>query len=350
MEFISRTAEEILEELKSLSESAESAVEGTFTHDVLAANAIEFQKIELELSEAYAAFFPQTSWEEYLTLRAEEHGVIRRAATKAVGILHVEGNGIISEGNFFSTEEGVRFVSLENAAIINEGEIRVEAVEAGSVGNVAAGTITRIPINIPGISSVTNEAATFDGYDEEDDETLRARLLEKVRHPATSGNPAEYVQWAMSISGVGAARCIRTPFGAGTVKVIIVDSNFEQANEELLFRVKEYIDSVRPVGILNGEIYVTSASPVAINISADVTTADAEKFREGINDYFSALVRKNFSEQNESTIVSAAKVGSLIITAGGDDYDYLSLRLNGEMADLSLSIEEFPVLNEIDFY
>ena len=349
MEFVSRTAEEILAEIKSL--TAEAAVEGTFSNDIFAANAIEFQKVEMELEEAYKAFFAQTSWEEYLTLRAAEHGVIRREATKAVGILQVEGNGIISEGNIFSTEAGTRFISSEDATISGSGEITIEAVEAGNGGNVAANTIIKIPLNIAGITAVNNPAATYDGYDEEDDETLRARLLEKVRRPATSGNPAEYCQWAMSISGVGAARCIRTPGGvAGTVKVIIVDSNFEEANEELLFRVKEYIDSVRPVGILKGEVYVVSAQPVPIDVEADVTTADEEQFRAGVNEYFAALVRKNFDGESESQTVSAAKIGSLIITAGGDDYDYLSLRLNGQMADIVLNSEEFPVLNEINFY
>ena len=326
-------------------------MEGTFSSDIFAANAIEFQKMEMELEEAYNAFFAQTAWEEYLTLRAAEFGVIRRAATKAVGILQVEGNGIISEGNIFSTEAGTRFIALESVQIIGSGEIKIEAVEAGNGGNVAANTITKIPLNIAGITAVNNPAATYDGYDEEDDETLRARLLEKVRRPATSGNPAEFVQWAMSISGTGAARCIRTPGGvAGTVKVIIVDSNFEEANEELLFRVKEYIDSVRPVGILKGEVYVVSAQPVTIDIEADVTTADEELFREGAKKYFSALLQKNFNEASESQTVSAARMGSLIITAGGDDYDYLSLRLNGQMADIILNSEEFPALGEINFY
>ncbi len=351
MEYISRTAEEILSELQSLSASPESKVTGTFSNDLLSANAIEFAKVELELSELYQAVFPQYSWDDYLTLQAEAFGVIRRAATKAVGTLQVTGNGSIPAGSIFSTEEGTRFISTEAAQIVETGEVKIEAAEVGAAGNVAADTITKIPLNIAGIYSVTNAEPTIDGYDEEDDETLRWCLLQKVRQPANSGNPAQYVQETMTISGVGAAICQRTPGGVpGTVKVIITDSNFEQANEELISRVKEHLNSWRPVGILNGEIFVVSAQPVTINVAADVTTADETQFRAGVEEYFSALIRKNFLEQGESQRISAAKIGALILSSGGDDYDYSSLRLNGEMADILLDLDEIPKLGEVHFY
>lgn len=53
MPFITRTQEEILAELQDWSQVDASKIEGTFEWDVLSSNAIEFAKMEIELSEAY---------------------------------------------------------------------------------------------------------------------------------------------------------------------------------------------------------------------------------------------------------------------------------------------------------
>ena len=353
MEFIPRTHEEILSELWSWSQSPESQVEGTFTYDVFASNALEFAKVEQELAEAYRANFAQTTWGEYLDMRAAEHGVYRRAGNKAIGQVTVDGNGEVPAGSIFATTEGLRFVTTTAATVRSSATLDIEAQKIGAVYNVAADTITEIPLNIPGITDVTNPAATYDGYDEEDDDTLRERLLDKVRQPATSGNPHEYVQWAMTIVGVGAARCIRCPNGAGTVKVIIVDSNFEPANAELLERVDDYIQAQRPVGILNGDVEVVSASPVTINISADITgDIDSDAFKTGVQDYFARLIKKNLTNYQASTsggLVSAAQIVRVILNAGADTADLDKVLLNGRNDDILLSPEELPTLGTITF-
>ena len=190
--YVSRTQEEILKELLDWSNSAESRVEGTFTNDIFSTNAIEFQKLELELAEAYQAAFGDTSFGEYLEMKCHEHGVYRREATKAVGTVDVTGTGLIKAGALFATANNTRFVAVTDTQIVKSGTVEIEAQKAGESGNVAAGAVNRIPLNIVGIQAVNNPEPTVDGYDEEDDETLRERFLMKVRNPATSGNPAHY--------------------------------------------------------------------------------------------------------------------------------------------------------------
>lgn len=355
MEFTARTQEEILSELQNWTASPESHVEGTFEFDCFSTNALEFMKVEQELAEAYRANFAQTSWSDYLDMRAAEHGIYRRAGNKAIGTLNVAGTGNITipAGSIFATTEGTRFVAVKNSVLKNSGTIEIEADAVGKSGNVAADTITEMPLNIPGVETCTNPAATYDGYDTEDDETLRERLLDKVRQPATSGNPHEYVQWAMSIVGVGAARCVRCPNGAGTVKVVVVDSNFEAANDELLERVDELIQAQRPVGILNGDIEVVSAQPVQININADITgELDSSAFKTGLQNYFATLIKKNLSDYEHSTsggLVSAAQIGRVILNAGADTYDLDTLKINGDNDDIRLTPEQLPVVGTIKF-
>lgn len=183
MPYIPRTQEEILGELQEWTDSLASYIEGTFSYDVLASNAVEFAKMELELNELYNAAFGNTTWGEYLEMKADEAGVTRRAANKAVGKLTVTGKGTVYEGAIFSTAAGTRFLATATTAVDGTAEIDIVAEKAGETGNVAAGTIIKIPINIAGIRTCTNAAGTFDGYNDESDDELRERYLSKVRYP-----------------------------------------------------------------------------------------------------------------------------------------------------------------------
>ena len=278
-----REQEDILSELQGYSTTPATKIEGTFEYDMLASNSIEFGKTEVELEQLYKAAFADTSWGEYLTMIAEQYGVIRRPATKADGTVTVTGRGGVEAGTLFATTEGTKFQTLAYASVNGTADIKVEAVKAGAEGNVKANTITVIPMSIPGITAVTNAAATTGGYDEENDADLLKRYLEKVRLPATSGNKYEYYEWAKSVSGVGDARVLPIWNGPGTVKVIIVDANMQVAPASLIKAVADYIETVRPIG---ATVTVVSPTPVPVTITAKISgTLDKEQYLKDINAY-----------------------------------------------------------------
>lgn len=278
-----REQEDILAELQSESETSATKIEGTFEYDMLASNSIEFAKTEVELEQLYKACFADTSWGEYLTMIAEQYGVLRRAATKATGTITLTGKGIVPTGSLFTTAAGTKFQTLEYRSVNGTADVPVEAVNAGEAGDVKENTITVIPMSIPGITAVTNAEATSGGYDEEDDEDLLKRYLEKVRLPATSGNKYEYYEWAKSVSGVGDARVIPIWNGPGTVKVIIVDANMQVAPASLIQSVADYIETVRPIG---ATVTVVSPTPIPVTITAKISgTLDKEQFLKDVNAY-----------------------------------------------------------------
>lgn len=275
--------EDILAELQSESETSATKIEGTFEYDMLASNSIEFAKTEVELEQLYKACFADTSWGEYLTMIAEQYGVLRRAATKATGTITLTGKGIVPTGSLFTTAAGTKFQTLEYRNVNGTADVPVEAVNAGEAGDVKENTITVIPMSIPGITAVTNAEATSGGYDEEDDEDLLKRYLEKVRLPATSGNKYEYYEWAKSVSGVGDARVQSLWNGPGTVKVIIVDANMQVAPASLIQSVADYIETVRPIG---ATVTVVSPTPIPVTITAKISgTLDKEQFLKDVNAY-----------------------------------------------------------------
>ncbi len=358
MPYVAETQEEILAELQSQSKTAESRVEGTFTYDCFSTNAIEFQKFSLELAEAYRQSFGDTATKEYLEMRAAEHGVIRRAATKSKGVVTVSGRGTVAAGSLFATQANVRFVATETVDVDGTAEVPIEAQTSGNAGNVAAGTINRIPLSIAGIYSVVNADETQGGYDEEDDDTFRERYLLKVRRPSTTGNPADYIHYCLTLEGVGAVTVLRNPYGRCTVGLWIADSNLEPADEELLERVSEAVSTFRPVG---AQVYVNSAQPITIDITADIIgTLDIETFKTLTVKYFHNLLLSyepdytKVSEYEDATnapagYVTRGKIGELFLKAGASDYDYDSIRLNGAFNDLVLTAVEMPLLGTVTF-
>ena len=350
--FEARTQESILKELQEWSTSNQSNFEGTFEYDVLASNAIEFANAEVELEQAYKAAFADTSWGEYLTMIAGSVGIIRRTATNAIGTVTVSGRGIVPAGAIFGTPEGLRFAADEETVVADFAEIAVTATEAGAAGNVAAGTVTLIPLSIPGITAVENAEAMHDGYDEEDDETLLARYLFKVRMPATSGNPYHYIEWAMEVPGVGAAKCQRTWNGPNTVRVIIADSNLDPASDELVQTVFEHIEVARPIG---AKLTVSSATPVDIDIEARIVgNADEEAFCAAVKSYFkdiASLAMASPSQATQTYSVSVAQIGKRLVANGQvADYDTNSLFLNGKEENVQLGMDELPRLGTVNLY
>lgn len=333
--------DEILTELQQNVGDDASSYEGTFTYDVLAANSIEFAKQEVEREQAYKAAFADTSWGEYLTMRAKEHGVVRRQAVKAVGTVTITGTGVVPLNSMFQTESGITFQTTKSVTITQSGEVPVECLTGGAIGNVAAGTITVIPMTIPGISSVTNPEATYDGFDEEDDASLYNRLIFKVRQPATSGNKNEYIQWVTSIAGVGKVVVLPLWNGNGTVKVLLTDSNGNPASESLQKTVADYIESVRPIGAT-----VTVAAPDIFEVKIAITpldskNANAAAIKTVVNAYFG-------SHQFTNIRVTCAMIGKMILedsSCGVNDYE--SLTVNGSSTMVTVITEQIAQCTEV---
>lgn len=334
--------ETILKRLQQDTGDRVSTYEGTFANDVLASNSIEFYKQEVEREEMYKSAFAETASGDYLTLIAADHGVERKEATAAVGNVLVKGTGTIPVGTLFQTEAGVTFTTTTTTAVKNEATIPVKCTETGTIGNVAANTITVIPMSIPGITSVSNPEAMADGFDPENDEDLYERFRYHVTQPATSGNVNDYIEWASSIAGVGHVKVMPLWKGPGTVKVLVTDANGELASTNLLNQVITKIESVRPIG---AEVTVTSPSLFSLNLKLTVTSGsgDADYIKTMLNKYF---VSRNFN----GTTISYAKVGNMILTdskTGIDDYS--GLLINDSSGNISVTDDQIPHVEEVSF-
>jgi uncharacterized phage protein gp47/JayE len=335
--FEAQTYEEILQRLKNKVPSGMDTSEGSFIHDTLSPAALEIAQLYTNLDMILTLAFAQTTSGQYLDYRADERGLTRKNALKATGMVKVSGNpGVaIGKGTIFLTDGGIEFESTEVAVIQENGlaDISIQAVDDGITGNVPAGAVKTLQVALQGVTEITNESAITGGTDRESDEDLLSRLLRKVRNPATSGNAAHYLQWAAEVSGVGDAKVFPLWDGAGTVKVIIIDSEKTPAEPEIVTATAAYIESMRPVG---AEVTVESSAGVDINVAATVTLAENYTL-EQVTDSFRALLTEHLKDiAFKQDYVSFARIGSTLLETPGI-LDHTGLTVNGGTANIAIS-------------
>lgn len=310
--------------------------EGSVIYDALAPCAYFLAQQSFQLENYLDLVFPDTAVGEYLDRAVAAFGVTRKPASAAVRKIITTGAVLV--GSRWGIESLVYVVTAK----ITDTEYEAECETLGDIGNQYTGSMQPIS-NIVEVTAELKDVITA-GTDEETDDALRIRFLQKVRLPATSGNAYHYKLWALEVPGIGDAKVFPLDQGPGTVTVLIVDSekNIDTSLESV---VAEYLEAVRPIG---ANITIDSPSAVAINVSAGITldgskTKDdvLQAFRISLNAYLKGLVFADYR-------VSYARIGSLLLsTEGVQDYD--NLTLNGSMANVIIADKAIPVIGTVDF-
>lgn len=261
-----------------------AGTEGDPLYDLLSAMALELAQGADLAQNNLDRSFAQTTYGDYLTKRAEEHGVIRLDATKAKGAAVFTGTAgaVIPAGTRISTAssttQAAAIFETDSAATIQPGNttatVPITAVSSGTAGNVIADRITFLAAPITGITGVNNPSATTGGAEVESDSALLARYLQKVRNPSAGGNKADYVNWALEVAGVGGVAVVPVADGPGTVSVFVIGIDKRPASPELVDAVQNYISPpwrlTKPAGDL-----VLSGSGVSLSGSVVVMEYDA---------------------------------------------------------------------------
>lgn len=225
---------------------------GSYIYDAIEPTNTEFAILYFMLKHVILLAFPQYSFGEWLTLSAASNGVYRKEATYASGKLKVSGiSGTrIPLGSKFTNtipngvEMTIKYYTTQEECSIGEDgfvEVLVVADKLGAIGNASIGEINLNISDIPNLTTISNTIAFTNGAEEESDESLLERLLDKVRNPTSSGNKNDYKQWAKEIAGVAEVEVVPLWNGPGTVQVIIVGEGGVPI-PDLVEKVKEHLD------------------------------------------------------------------------------------------------------------
>ncbi len=344
---MSNTGQDIYMRMRDGLPDGASAIEGTFSGNNLLTVSNELartysQEIEPMLPRAFAA----SAEGEDLDRIGKDINLPRKEATYAEVMVTIQGDpGWYS--NILVAADPILFRTADfQIGESGSTEVRAVCLTAGSIGNVLAGTIRDIKTNGVTLTAVSNAEAASGGYDVEEDEPYRERILAKKRKIVTGGNREQYRQWAVSVEGVLKAKAIDLYYGRGTVGVFIVADGGTVAPPDLIEKVSEYIDSVRPCG---ADVAVMSAEAVQISVSADLILHGTDT--ENVRTKFTALLAGYltgipFGEKKKTT-VSYMRIADLLLKMDGVE-DIHSITVNGTEQSVILEEIQFPVAGIVE--
>lgn len=256
-------------------------------------------------------------------------GIQRKLATWATGTIQLNGTPGHTEPAGFRVETpaGVVFETVEDITLdasgVGTGEIR--ALEPGTIGNVAAGTITVISNPNANITSVTNPAPTAGGQNKETDQEFRERFVQ-----STAGGGAATIDSIRSAllrtPGVRAAVVIEnntmTTDAAGrppkSFEAYVLGGVAEDIGQTIL---NTKAAGIEPYGTESVVVNDISGNPHTIRFS----------YAEEVQIHVRVTVRTN----NQYPVDGDVQVESAIIRyIGGEDYDgqlYVGLNMGDDV-------------------
>ena len=283
--------------------------------------------------------FAATAEGKYLERRASEYGIYRKKSDSAVGSVIFSGIGVVPTGTQLQTEDEIVY---ETTAPSDEKNISpVMAMVAGVEGNLTAGTELNLASPVSGFSMVAVSNEISGGTDEEDDESLRNRLLFRMRNPPQAGTKTDYVAWAKEVSGVSSAWCYPLELGPGHVTVRFMTDGVTDdgiPSDVSVQRVKEHIESLMPVTTI---LTVVAPVPKPLDVSVDVLPDTAE-----IRTKVESALKQAIQAEAEP---SGAVLYSSLDRAIGSIEEIKSYRLVMPYDDAKTGVGEILVPGEVSF-
>ena len=290
---------------------------------------------------------PQTAEGEHLDRHAQLRGIARKEAAPAEGVIRFAAGEtadtarVIPVGTVCMTAGRVRFETTEEGAI-PPGELTAEvpvlAAEAGSAGNVAAGSVVVMAVAPAGVASCTNPEPCTGGADREGDDSLRARVMDSFRRLPNGANAAFYQREALSFPQIVAASVIPRPRGIGTVDVIAA-TRAGAPDEGLLAQLNDYFQARREIAV---DVQVKAPTPREVAVSVQVAPAQGYSMEEAkagakaaVESWFDGtrLGQSVLRAELSGRVFSVPAVGNCTVTA--------------PQADVVLQPQELPRLSGV---
>ena len=241
--------------------------EGSFLSNMVSAISEELAKAYINMGDILSLGFIDDTFDTYLDKRVGEFGVYRKAGTKAIGEVKVEGKEgtVITNGTLIKAND-LYFTVLNDIELPIDNILYVEANEVGYKYNLLANTEFELVEKNDKVTRLVNEVEFVNGVDVETDEDLRKRFVKIVNNPSTSGNKNHYEEWALEVNGVGRAVVYPLHNGNGTVKVMIVGNDNKPVSDEIVEACELHISENMPIGC---SLTVTTPTNLNITISED---------------------------------------------------------------------------------
>ena len=216
--------------------------EGSVLFNAVAPASDEIALIYTLLDSVYENGFADTAEREWLILRCAERGITPYEATYAVCKMEcnteveIDTRLNLDELNYIVTE----YIESKTVDDVTLYYYQIQCETAGTEGNATSGALE--PIDYISDDFEGNIVALLiPAEDEEETEALRQRYKDSFSDKPFGGNRADYKDKVKAISGVGGVKIKSAWAGGGTVKLIIINSDYGVASNALIDTVKEVI-------------------------------------------------------------------------------------------------------------
>lgn len=329
--------------------------EGSLIYTALTAAAAEMQIMYIEFDRILNETFADTASRENLIRRAAERGMEPGAATKAVlKAVATPDTAQITIGDRFRMGINNYVVS----GTMGGGVYQVTCEIAGTCGNHQLGRLIPV-LNIPGLASMEMTELLIPGEDEEETEVFRKAYYHSFSEKSFCGNRKDYMDKTNGIPGVGATKITRAWNGGSTVKLTILDSNYNKASALLLQTVQEAIDPAQRgsgdgLAPIDHIVTVDTAEEVKVHIQSSLELdskfsheALQEQIGNVINAYLKEL-RASWEELGDhGCIIRISQLEARILEIKGI-YDIGNTRINGAAENLELNKFQIPIYGGIE--
>lgn len=323
--------------------------EGSIVYDALAPAAAELQNLYIQLDWMADQSFADSQNREYLVRRCAERGIIPSPASKAV--LKGEFNQDVPVGARFS----LGILNFAAVGKIGDGVYQMECESYGIQGNQNLGMM--VPIEyIKGLTKAELTEVLIPGEDEEETEHLRKRYFASLNSQAYGGNIADYKEKVNSITGVGGVKVFPAWNGGGTVKLVMISSEYKTPSRELVAFVQETVDPLQNTGKGYGlapighVVTVAGAGETKIDIATRLTYQTGwdyqrceEAILEAVDRYLDELNRT--WEDSQMTVVRVSRIESRLLDVEGI-MDAADTVINGKSGNFQLPADSIAVRGE----
>ncbi len=255
--------------------------------------------VELRLEQLEKAAHASLADKDALERHAQDRGVVRAASLRSAGTVTAtisKNNILIPAGTRLKRSDGLVFVTLNDVEPeddVTTATLSVEAELTGKKYNTESGATLTLETDINGVDAIAVDTTGIrGGTDQENDASLRARLLLKMRNPPHGGSPAEYKDWCFELAGVTRVFVRRATPQPGSVTIIFMMDDIYSDGIPLSADVTalEAILAERAPADADVNVVAPIASPVNISIAS--LEVDSPAVRSAITKEIKQMFRR----------------------------------------------------------
>lgn len=269
---------------------------------------------------------PDTAESEFLERWANIWNIQRKPADFATGSFMftvVPGSKILA-GTIIQRGDDIQYTALSDSTVVGTvATVSVRAVLPGSGANALAGERATLLSPVAGVQSngIVAAGGLVNGSDEESDDRLRERLLERIQNPPQGGALADYVQWGLEVPGVTRVWPYPMQMGPGTVTVLFVTDDDPAGIIPSPAKVAEVYDHIEELRPVTAELFVSAPIPDPLNPSIAIRPNTAAVQAAVIAELEDMMIRDAVPA---GTILISKLREAVSIAAGEDNNAFIS--------------------------